>query len=370
MQMQNSLDFQTVTLPNTIDPFKFMHEVQRQIEHLTFHFKKLNLHFYDEVKEDFKSKVFTEFSWLVHHIFLTHQLNFSKVVKNGQIVVNLIPGLLQQEIFFLGMFGSWRIAPNIFEIDPDVLLMVNKSPLPLNAPMSVFDKIPFWAVYVKLPTHQLQVNVTPEGGCIDMDCYGFWAYKLAIKDEIKLCIFPHYSNFELTRNAQHLIPGLILPLSENVTIQQAVDSFLASTDFMQNKDFYIVNVLRKNLLIYTRQYLSSLLMLCVEEPQITTLPNKAGEASEVDLTKLDVTPPIHKKTKLFVPPSVPKHYMVAQRLGRQIRDFITREQKIEGTGSVKPHIRQAHWHSYRCGANRQDFKLNFLAPIFVNFSSE
>lgn len=81
-------------------------------------------------------------------------------------------------------------------------------------------------------------------------------------------------------------------------------------------------------------------------------------------------PPIHKKTKLFVPPSVPKHYMVAQRLGGQIRDFITQEQKIEGTGSVKPHIRQAHWHSYRCGANKQDFKLNFLAPIFVNFSSE
>ena len=111
-------------------------------------------------------------------------------------------------------------------------------------------------------------------------------------------------------------------------------------------------------------------MLCVEEPQITTLPNKAGESSEVDLTKLDVTPTIHKKTKLFVPPSAPKHYMIAQRLGGQIRDFITQEQKIDGTGRVKPHIRQAHWHSYRCGASRQDFKLNFLAPIFVNFSSE
>lgn len=92
--MQNNLDFQSIILRNTTDPFRFMHEVQRQIGHLNFHFKKLNLHFYDEVKEAYKSKVFTEFSWLVHHIFLTHQLNFSKVLKNEQIVVNLIPALL------------------------------------------------------------------------------------------------------------------------------------------------------------------------------------------------------------------------------------------------------------------------------------
>ena len=56
------------------------------------------------------------------------------------------------------------------------------------------------------------------------------------------------------------------------------------------------------------------------------------------------------------------------RLGAALRAaYHARETAPEGAGaSVRPHVRRAHWHTYRIGEGRAERVLRWLPPIPVN----
>jgi hypothetical protein len=72
--------------------------------------------------------------------------------------------------------------------------------------------------------------------------------------------------------------------------------------------------------------------------------------------------------RLF-PADKPTTWDIGMRIGAALRAATQRAESEPAGGthaSPRPHIRRAHWHSYRVGPGRAETILRWLAPIAVN----
>lgn len=337
-----------------------MHEVNREFVNRKKDFQLLS-DFYNQQKNKM-ANAFVNFDFINSNIIFRNNLvrPNQKMYSHGGLLDDKD---VTKEIFSLGMFATWRIKPNIYHLDTDLYQQVINSKIPFDSPSTIFNNLPFWSVYIKLEDHTVELN-TQENELNSFNCFGFWTYKAYYDGQLCLCIYPHIEEIEKTNNIKSFMPTIFLMIDESYSIEQGLKGFLDK--YATNQSAISGEILAQHM-DDARLYLSLLLFLCVEEPQIST-----DDDNDVDLEVLKALPKVHPKTQKFIPPQKPTELFVGKRLGGEIRDFIRSEKNYQESGkTVKPHIRQAHWHTYWYGKEpNKTFKLKFLPPIFVNFKNE
>lgn len=85
----------------------------------------------------------------------------------------------------------------------------------------------------------------------------------------------------------------------------------------------------------------------------------------------DIAPPTPAASRyLSAPSKEPQVWEVGYRIAREIRAARETEHGQGGGGPKRPHLRRAHWHTYRVGKGRQGTELKFLLPIIVGGSTD
>lgn len=347
------------------DPFEFMHRVNRMFSDRKLDFNLLSKNYLlrkeEKLKED---QAYIDMSFLMGYI--AHKYNMRRngdgTLTLGQNTDNPLAG---KDAFSLAMFATWRLKPHIYEIDTDLFEQVQHSPLPYETPSLIFNNLPAWAVYIKLKDHHLNLSM-PDGSIQLLKCHGFWAYKVYMDSKVWVLIYPHISQDEIdkTTNIKNYMPTSFFIIDSQYNLLESLH--YGSSRILDEKQ---VKNLRPDIwdmhINNSRLYLSLLLLLCIESPQI-----EDNLGHDVDLDYLRRLPSVQPKTKRFIAPDKPSIFHVGRRLGGEIRGFKRQLELGSPTlVSMKPHIRQAHWHCYRYGEGRKQFKLKFLAPIFVNMAS-
>lgn len=240
----------------------------------------------------------------------------------------------------LAAAGAWRPAQDIVRFDPDVARALMDTPLEGGIPSDVLLRLPAWCVWfdVAVEAH--------------MRWDGFFAY-LNEKDRcMELCLhFLAYGEdmpLAIRIGDWSIEEGCLQPLREGAKLAQVqgMEAFVTGDGFMQG----------------VKQALSLILYVCayglVEKP--------GSQASKINY-------PVPKKVKTgwrIFPPDQPKIHLLGESIGTQIRHASRSTEHSGSHASKRPHIRRAHWHTYRVGQGRQDFELKWLSPIAVAMREE
>lgn len=93
------------------------------------------------------------------------------------------------------------------------------------------------------------------------------------------------------------------------------------------------------------------------------------ETPDVESCMSDSAPSIvrrRKKPDTIFAPEKPKFMMLGKEFGDAIRQYNAYvSSSSETKGTVKPHIRRAHWHTYLSGKGREKRILKWVLPILV-----
>lgn len=269
------------------------------------------------------------------------------------------------------IYGVWRNTLSVYNFDNEIYKEVIKSPIPLDTPMSIYERLPEWCVYILLPNDS---KLFSEGGMFGISCErarGFFVYMDydGSPKNRKLCISVDY-----IAKKPNFLP-FTLYLKEGVTIEDAMLDFYKS---MKDNAEKSSNKLSMEELVAikdgiakdgekVRTILSLLLWLCAEEPDITNIQGEPVTGEQLRLPRYA----INKKTKRFIPPNNPTVFQLGKRLGSEIRQF--EDKKASGDSRIssrkRPHIRKGHWHGYWKGTGQdKKFTIKWLPAVFVNSS--
>ncbi|WP_449027086.1 hypothetical protein [Parasutterella excrementihominis] len=74
-----------------------------------------------------------------------------------------------------------------------------------------------------------------------------------------------------------------------------------------------------------------------------------------------------KKPETIFPAECPRFMLLGEEFGNLIREYRNREVTSGHTvhGTVRPHIRRAHWHTYLTGTGRENRVIKWVLPILV-----
>lgn len=244
----------------------------------------------------------------------------------------------------LQFFSAWRVTQGIYRFDPTLYEQLRETSITGSIPGEVLLRLPEWCVYLETPGMTM-----PQSGSGETPLHGVWAW--------------------LDREAERGRP--LLKFTFDADPSASVDSGQVWLDgtieqAIQEAEVALPETMLKD---YTRMarsvyssILSLLLYLCAENAEI-------GE----DHKRPPCPQP--KRTKgierLF-PADKPREWNVGTRMGAALRrahvTFQTDSMHPEvQTGQhVRPHVRRAHWHTYRAGPGRTDRRVKWLPPIPVN----
>ena len=247
------------------------------------------------------------------------------------------------DVAALSALAAWRVTKGIYRFDPELGQAIMGTPLEGELPGELLLRLPEWCVYLEWPS-----LTTLIWGQVVLGCFAYLDYDterppiVRIIFDIGTQLVPVYLELKgsleesLRRNIAEA--GEQIPLDKLYPPEQAVAEFTGPLS----------------------SALSLLLYLCSEEPDITPgLPVKPKPKK------------VKGGEKLFAAKEI-QEWQVAWRLGAAIR--AAREQsEIKGVGthaSPRPHIRRAHWHSFRAGKERRETRVKWLPPIAVNLKGE
>jgi len=251
----------------------------------------------------------------------------------------------------LAALAAWRVSQGVYRFDPEVYAAVRSTPLSGDLPCDVLFRLPEWCVYVETP------GITFSGGQL----HGFFAH---------LEWDPRDGRAELRLLLD--LEGALLPAPLHLgpwSLDEALRRVIqAGMEEGRTHGFLKpgVTALPQGGPPASSEYaplLSLLLYLCAQNAEI-------GDG------RRQPERPKPKRTKhgerLF-PPDRPTVWDVGLRLGAALRRAGASgvEDTSNGTtgaarGPARPHIRRAHWHTYRVGPGKADALLKWLPPIPVN----
>lgn len=241
---------------------------------------------------------------------------------------------------FLQSLAVWRIGKQVFRFDPTLQEELCKSVIS-DIPGEMLQRLPVWAPYIEW-THQRKLFAEEEPSPI----HGFFASIEQDQDQ---------QEYLLLHFVEEQIVSLRLPL--NLSLQEALKLHI---DNMQRQGTEAQNPNTPALLEAFQSVLgewealisgalSLLLYLCSEQADL----NKAA------------TNPTPQKTKRGMRLFAASGEVIIEtgfQLGRRLRQ----NSNPQSTGaSVRPHLRRAHWHTYKVGPGRQQSILKWLHPILV-----
>lgn len=253
-------------------------------------------------------------------------------------------GKMQPQIDEAMIMASWGKTQGIYRFDPDIYKELTESPLDGDIPTQLLSQMPEWCIFVETPGLSLSTNINVPGLWI-ANGHTLGPHGSAGSTELHVrMLFDHKLPFDA--NASNT--NLRLPLNGSMTIQELMDKQVQETikiigpakAMAMKSDLDASHEL-------TRQALTVAVNLTLYICTQNDLQNKNGQ--------LQPTRPAPQRTKngprLFMPDQ-PTTWEVGTRMGSAIRaaQSLAAERAATGLGgTVRPHIRRAHWHSFRTG---------------------
>lgn len=243
----------------------------------------------------------------------------------------------------LQVFASWRVGQGIYRFDPAVFDAVVDMEIPEIIPVETMHYLPEWAVWVETPG--LELEGSPVHGffaTLEQDTPGSEASMVLVVDsERKLEI----SKFVLR-------PGQ--SIKDCVKQSAMYGYFFSVLDGLSPSE---LSARQAALLV---PYLNLLLFITTQASEITSSKEQGPSRALPQKTS---------KGERFFPPNAPMRWDVGLRIGAALKtEAYPSRNSQSGQGTVRPHIRRAHWHGYWLGPRDGDrtFDLRWLPPVAVN----
>lgn len=251
-------------------------------------------------------------------------------------------------------FSAWRMTQGIYRIDPAVYRALVDTPIDGDIPVSVLQQMPEWCIYIEAGDLPMADGGTGYGAWVRHDISDTGLPMLAITLDVD------------TQDAglpptQHLIfdGGSLAD-----AIQAARTAWTAAGGRQLNDHAAVDRVLP-----WAEPIINLLLYVCCSGYDITGKRGQPGNP-EPKRTRRD-------GWRLFAADGV-SVWDVGVRMGAALRAaYHAAETGQHQGGSVRGHIRRAHWHGFRSGkrvnddgtpipAEKRPFHLKWLPPIAVN----
>lgn len=251
---------------------------------------------------------------------------------------NRVPLARSLEISRVAALAAWRPTQGVYRFDETVMQSLLSTPITGDLPVEHLHRLPEWCCYVELPPER---------------AHGFFAH---------LEHDPEAERTELRFLLDH--DDGLMPLALHLdggTIDGALAGFVAHANAQAAESklplpAYGSNAIRE-IAGVAGPLVSVLLYLCSGDPEVRS--TRGGQPRGLPRMRRgrDGCPYMPEARR-------PEVYETAFELGAAIRDA---ERGPDRGGSVRGHLRRAHWHSYWVGSGEQKQReLRWLHPIAVN----
>jgi len=243
----------------------------------------------------------------------------------------------------LSALSAWRITQRVYKFDKDLEKGLINSTITGNMPVSDFDCLPEWCVYIEM--------------------HEFFIEKIKIDG-----IFVHLEHDDNTSDKELRIlldiSGVLMPIVLCIgpwSVEEAIEKVRAA--FMRNS-----HEVSREVLNFTNRFidaknikslLSLILYLCINHESSGQRPYKSRPAEKRT-----------KKGLRFFPPDKPKVVELGRYMTNKISSKKEEPKNYAGYGSTKKaHIRSGHWHKYWYGERGGDgnYRYKWLPMMGINF---
>lgn len=253
---------------------------------------------------------------------------------------------------------AWRTGgKNVLQYHKEVLMTLWDTPLEGAIPTDVLLHFPFWCAYIPFPYPEVSVDLW------GMFVHLQWNHH-AEKPELWLNV--HFTPNDSDIDPLGSLTPLILDIDRAVSVEEAVDASyrkaaanLPPKSKLREGERDIRETINSIQVVFKRT-LSVVLYVCAENARMTPM----GEPTS--------RPHVEKGKKIFAP-NKPNEWQVAYRIGAAISAAKQAVKKAESTPTgreMRPHLRRAHWHTFRRGVGRLETVLHWLPPIPVNMPED
>lgn len=279
----------------------------------------------------------------------------------------------QREIAFIAQDAAvrrlWQRNRIVYSIDPDLWAELSHTDVTTEVPAGLFDRLPHPDPFIALPTPL----VLPVDNEVRQRVVGFYVigrgrsltetqvstHSPAAVGNIGLLIGGLVESHD---GKPHMVPGLGVQdmiwtratlRREAHTVQEMIDSIRENFNEAPEAGGF-ANGTTESIIACV----SMLIYLCSVNAELRPLPSSVNKRQGKGKAK------------------PPKVIAVGYEIGAALRAY-RRSERAEldaakpGTGrKVRPHIRRAHFHTYRVGAGRVDSIVKWLSPIPVKMTTD
>lgn len=244
--------------------------------------------------------------------------------------------------------AGWRMGRGIYRYDADLAAALTATPLSGDLPVEVLYHLPEWAVYVEMDRPSAR---------------GFFA---SLEWDVHTGTAEMRLLFDLGDDYPMLLPLHLTASTVAGMVEAARAQFLGNArrlglDSSSWDEVYGADGAAQGLVSDALPAaLNLLLYLC--SPEAEYRGGVRPERPAVIKTK--------RGERMF-PASSPRVWRIGESIGARLRQARTTAPNLpDERNSPRPHLRRAHWHTYRTGPGRQNYIVRWLHPILVGYGDD
>lgn len=243
--------------------------------------------------------------------------------------------------------AAWRMGRGIYRYDPDFAAALTATPLTGDLPVDVLYHLPEWAVYVEME----RPPVIGFFASLEWDIN---------REEAELRLYFDVGDLYPTLVALHLSASSVadmLRLQRERVRDNAAKLGLdtAVLDAAYGADATMRGIIQDAL----APALNLLIYLCSPEAEY-----RGGERPKRP------EPVTTKRGLRMFPAAHARIWRLGEALGERLRKAATASmQTSDERNAPRPHLRRAHWHTYRVGKAREGYRVRWLHPILVGYGN-
>ena len=241
-------------------------------------------------------------------------------------------------VYAVSSLAAWRFGgKHVVKYDKSIEPEIAKSGISGNIPTDFFGKMPFLGVYIEMNETVCHSN-------------GFFVSISEWHTEIPVLLISFIAGTRCW--------PFSVEMRSNQSISEFLDFFALRIDTaLANGEIpEIDRNWKETSKVWLNHAVPLILYLCASNAEITS---KTAAAPTI---------PTLPRNKRAIAPHQPTEWLCGERIGAAIRASAQREANDPtGTGASKrPHIRRAHWHTYRVGVGKANTILKWIHPLAIN----
>jgi hypothetical protein len=240
----------------------------------------------------------------------------------------------------LKIIPIWGLSKTVYRFDPDLVNELGITDINEYIPIEVFNYLPDYCPFI-------ECRIPLKGFPFPIIAEGFFVTRAAARSfrSLRICILSRSTSGNMLCFAQ----TMTIPLDENLTIKEALASFMA--------DDIGGNMLFEDACEFLKTITPLILYLCSIGAEIQFRTSDERRATRIQGAL----------------PEKPRIADVGLRIGSAIRRYRIERAKQEVEASktgrtLSPHVRRAHWHHFWTGPMHESrtLILKWIPPIPVN----